>query len=232
MMDRLPELFVWGIGDSLTPGHLAVLAWFIAACVSLSQDRKALAFFSIPFLVTFYILSLMFLTGFFGPLFVRDEYLGLSQTVFIFLGVWLFFTGGELFMRWLRETRGPGQVGVDSVDLRIMPFARILRVPVAVLLAAALSFALVAWAPTGYLTVLSTDMMLPGKWMPVVTMLAVYSFIKIFFMVFICVGAFFLKTAAQSRRKPVLHRSTAYILIAAFYIAIGAGIVVVSFKQF
>lgn len=229
MLDRLPEFFVWGLGDSVAPPYLAVLAWYIAACISLSRRRRSIVFFALLFIPLFYSLSLAFLVGILGPIFLTDQYFVFSQVVFLLIGGWLAFSGAGLFVRWYREIRTPG---AGAYEPRVLLFAWIVNVPMGLLYAAVFAFALVSWAPTGFVTIIATDALMPDNFWKTVLLLSVYSFFKVLFLIFATAAVFMLSRCSEGTNRLLIARSTSFAIMSAFFIAVGVGLIVVTLKQF
>ncbi len=228
-MEQIPELIIWGISDSLSPVYVAILAWFTAACISLSGDRKAMLFFGIYFILVFYTLGLLLLMGYFNSLVYVKWFPDVSRVVFMLLGLWLLWAGLKLFARWIEEFRGSAEE--KEIDLKILPLSWILHAPTAIIAAMALAYVSMIWAPTQYVTFLATQALLPGKGWDTFGSMAFYFLFKNLSFVLILIGAFSIAKKQAGPKKKIIRTSMVYIILAAFFIAIGSGILII-FLQF
>ncbi|NTV29941.1 MAG: hypothetical protein HGA80_07680 [Candidatus Omnitrophica bacterium] len=227
----MSELFVAGLLDGLAPLNLAVLAWFAAACISLSRDRQAMFRFALLFLISFYLMTLTFLMGFANQLFLAKWYPHICRVVFILMGIWLLWVGGRLLVRWMSEIK-TAEGSETPIDWEILPLVGLLNARMAGIGAAIMAFAMAIWAPKAYVTVLATYALYPGKWFYSFSGLSVYSFFRIILFLFTLIGIFLLAKEGWWNEKALLRRSTTYILLSAFYFAVGTSVIIVSLKQF
>jgi hypothetical protein len=161
---------------------------------------------------------------------IESWFFDLARNFFILLGVLLWLLGGKYLSAWFREKREIHS-GDTSVVGVLHPFARFLKGPVPAITAIVCVFALLVWPPDFYVTLIANEATIPGKWWGTLGKSVLYTVFKVSIM---AISAFIVLVLSGNPRigeKINVRRSTLLIILAAFFMAVGIGVIFIAIKQ-